>query len=170
MKQLMENAGGIPAVVCHPRRAGPGSPDGPREFRQTAHPDAHPDGAPSLDFDDEVGFDYGPGEPQAFRAASASRWSRGHTRCSWWGRSGGAGKTTCANLMIAVLGPLRRLGTLGRTRHTRLQAGRLAARGSPWCRRTPTCSTPSIRGEHNAGPPRRYRGRDGRGGKAGQLP
>ena len=58
-------------------------------------------GAPSLDFD-EVGFDYGPGEPQALSGVSF-KVEPGHT-VALVGRSG-AGKTTCANLMMRFWDP-----------------------------------------------------------------
>ena len=61
----------------------------------------HLNGAPSLDFD-EVGFDYGPGEPQALSGVSF-KVEPGHT-VALVGRSG-AGKTTCANLMMRFWDP-----------------------------------------------------------------
>ena len=63
--------------------------------------DAHGTAAPALNFE-HVGFDYGPGEPQALSGVSF-RVEPGHT-VALVGRSG-AGKTTCANLAMRFWDP-----------------------------------------------------------------
>ena len=65
--------------------------------------------APSIDFDD-VGFSYGLGEPQALEDVSFSV-EPGHT-VALVGRSG-AGKTTCANLMMRFWDPVSGAVRLG---------------------------------------------------------
>ena len=99
MKQLMETLAASRRLFAIHDEPVPVT-DGPG-IRGDGHPDAHPNGAPSLDFD-EVGFDYGPGEPQALSGVSF-KVEPGHT-VALVGRSG-AGKTTCANLMMRFWDP-----------------------------------------------------------------
>ena len=99
MKQLMETLAASRRLFAIHDEPVPVT-DGPG-VQSNGHPDAHPDGAPSLDFD-EVGFDYGPGEPQALSGVSF-KVEPGHT-VALVGRSG-AGKTTCANLMMRFWDP-----------------------------------------------------------------
>ena len=99
MKQLMETLAASRRLFAIHDEPVPVT-DGPG-VQADGHPDAHPDGAPSLDFD-EVGFDYGPGEPQALSGVSF-KVEPGHT-VALVGRSG-AGKTTCANLMMRFWDP-----------------------------------------------------------------
>ena len=105
MKQLMETlAASRRLFVVHdepvPVTDGPGvhahhsDSDG-----DGAH--AHAAAAPSITFED-VGFSYGPGEPQALDAVSFTV-EPGHT-IALVGRSG-AGKTTCTNLMMRFWDP-----------------------------------------------------------------
>ena len=99
MKQLMETLAASRRLFAIHDEPVPVT-DGPG-VQSNGHSDAHPDGAPSLDFD-EVGFDYGPGEPQALSGVSF-KVEPGHT-VALVGRSG-AGKTTCANLMMRFWDP-----------------------------------------------------------------
>ena len=75
-------------------------PNPPPEGEGRAH-DGHQAAAPSVVFG-AVGFDYGPGEPQALSEVSFSV-EPGHT-VALVGRSG-AGKTTCANLVMRFWDP-----------------------------------------------------------------
>ena len=98
MKQLMETlAASRRLFAIHdepvPVRDGPGVDDTRRNGRESA--------APSLDFD-AVAFDYGPGEPQALGGVSF-KVEPGKT-IALVGRSG-AGKTTCANLVMRFWDP-----------------------------------------------------------------
>ena len=98
MKQLMETlAASRRLFAIHdepvPVMDGPGV-DGTRH-------DGHEAAAPSLDFD-AVAFDYGPGEPQALEGVSF-KVEPGKT-IALVGRSG-AGKTTCANLVMRFWDP-----------------------------------------------------------------
>ena len=74
--------------------------DGPGVADRVSH-NGHDAAAPSLDFD-AVAFDYGPGEPQALNGVSFSV-EPGNT-IALVGRSG-AGKTTCANLVMRFWDP-----------------------------------------------------------------
>ena len=98
MKQLMETLAAARRLFAIHDEPVPVS-DGPGVGLHNGHDgdlDAHGTAAPSLDFD-HVGFDYGPGEPQALRGVSF-RVEPGST-VALVGRSG-AGKTTCANLAM----------------------------------------------------------------------
>ena len=75
-------------------------PNPPLEGEETLH-DGLRAAAPSVVFD-AVGFDYGPGEPQALSEVSFIA-EPGHT-VALVGRSG-AGKTTCANLVMRFWDP-----------------------------------------------------------------
>ena len=99
MKQLMETLAASRRLFAIHDEPVPVT-DGPG-ISSDAHHNAHLNGAPSLDFD-EVGFDYGPGEPQALSGVSF-KVEPGHT-IALVGRSG-AGKTTCANLMMRFWDP-----------------------------------------------------------------
>jgi len=99
MKQLMETLAASRRLFAIHDEPVPVT-DGPG-IRDDGHHNAHLNGAPSLDFD-EVGFDYGPGEPQALSGVSF-KVEPGHT-VALVGRSG-AGKTTCANLMMRFWDP-----------------------------------------------------------------
>ena len=103
MKQLMETlAASRRLFAIHdepiPVTDGPGVPLQPAHGRWL---DGRASSAPSLDFED-VAFDYGPGEPQALTGVSFSV-EPGNT-VALVGRSG-AGKTTCANLVMRFWDP-----------------------------------------------------------------
>ncbi len=96
MKQLMETlAAARRLFVVHDEPVPVTDGPGVHEHRNGST------AAPSIHFDD-VGFSYGPGEPQALDDVSFSV-EPGHT-VALVGRSG-AGKTTCANLMMRFWDP-----------------------------------------------------------------
>ena len=163
MKQLMETLAASRRLFAIHDEPVPVT-DGPG-IRGDGHPDAHPNGAPSLDFD-EVGFDYGPGEPQALSGVSF-KVEPGHT-VALVGRSG-AGKTTCANLMMRFWDPSGGSVRLDGHDIRDFKLDDLRRRVALVSQDTYLFNA-SIRGEHYAGPPRRFRGGAGRGGKAGKLP
>ncbi len=99
MKQLMETLAASRRLFAIHDEPVPVT-DGPG-IQGDGRNDGHPGGAPSVDFD-AVGFDYGPGEPQALSGVSF-KVEPGHT-VALVGRSG-AGKTTCANLMMRFWDP-----------------------------------------------------------------
>ena len=118
MKQLMETlAASRRLFAIHdepvPVTDGPGVngvPSSSRGERPHSNPpseeegrpqDGHHAAAPSVVFE-AVGFDYGPGEPQALNEVSFTA-EPGHT-VALVGRSG-AGKTTCANLVMRFWDP-----------------------------------------------------------------
>ena len=86
--------------VPSPSRGERPHPNPPSEEEARPH-DGHHAAAPSVVFE-AVGFDYGPGEPQALSEVSFSA-EPGHT-VALVGRSG-AGKTTCANLVMRFWDP-----------------------------------------------------------------
>ena len=103
MKQLMETlAASRRLFEIHdepiPVVDGPGVHEG---VSHVSHHGDHDSAAPSLDFE-AVAFDYGPGEPQALSGVSFSV-QPGNT-VALVGRSG-AGKTTCANLIMRFWDP-----------------------------------------------------------------
>ena len=111
MKQLMETlAASRRLFAIHdepvPVADGPGVDDVPSpsgggsRWGRSPH-DGHQAAAPSVVFD-AVGFDYGPSEPQALSQVSFTV-EPGHT-VALVGRSG-AGKTTCANLVMRFWDP-----------------------------------------------------------------
>ena len=99
MKQLMETLAASRRLFAVHDEPAPVT-DGPGVASQHKPGVAAP--APSIDFD-HVGFAYGPGEPQALERVSFTV-APGHT-VALVGRSG-AGKTTCANLMMRFWDPL----------------------------------------------------------------